>query len=166
MDTALKATAATDRLQDAYDRRMAHANAANEPKEALFHYTNEKALFSILNSGQFWFTSIYHMDDPAELNFGFETVCGSFDKASKRCKGLARRFFQTLAQGGDRERIRELIAFYSVSFGLRDVGKQWIKYGNEGRGVACQARKRDGAFESDRAGDARLARSADFLDQP
>jgi hypothetical protein len=133
VDTGLKAATATDKLQDTCDRRMAEANAANAPKEPLFHYTKEKALFSILDTGHFWFTSIYHMDDPKELNFGFEVACKSFDQASKRRKGLARRFFQTLAQGADREKIRELIAFYSVSFGLRDVEKQWIKYADEGR---------------------------------
>ncbi len=131
-----KAAAAVDRLQAACDLRMAEVNAAGAPKEPLFHYTNEKALFSILDSNQFWFTSIYHMDDPEELNFGFKVACDLFREAAKQRKGLARRFFDTLAQGGDREKIRQLIEFYSVSFGLRDVEKQWIKYADHGRGVA------------------------------
>jgi hypothetical protein len=123
-------------LQAACDRRMAEANVANVPKEPLFHYTNHTALFGILDSSQFWFTSIYHMDDPEELNFGFDVARGLFGEAAKQCKGLARRFFATLAQDGDRQRMRELIAFYSVSFGLRDVERQWIKYADQGRGIA------------------------------
>src|SRR5262249_26340120 len=67
---APKVAAAIDAFQDTCDRRMTKANEANTPREPLFHYTNEKALFSILDSNQFWFTSIYHMDDPEELNFG------------------------------------------------------------------------------------------------
>jgi hypothetical protein len=125
-----------DRLQAACNRRMAEANTANEPKQPLFHYTNETALFKILDSGQFWFTSIYHMDDPEELNFGFKVARDACDEAAKRSKGLARRFFFLLADDEDRARIRELIAFYSVSFGLRDVAQQWNDYADEGRGVA------------------------------
>jgi hypothetical protein len=68
-----KAAAAVDVLQAACDRRMTEANAANDPKQPLFHYTNHTALFSILDSSQFWFTSIYHMDDPEELNFGLNS---------------------------------------------------------------------------------------------
>jgi hypothetical protein len=76
------------------------------------------------------------MDDPEELNFGFSVARSLFSEAAKRSKGLARRFFATLAEDGDLEKIRELIAFYSVSFGLRDVEKQWIMYADKGRGVA------------------------------
>jgi RNase P protein component len=101
---------------------MAEANAAAAPKQPLFHYTSENALFSILDSGKFWFTSIYHMDDPEELNFGFSVARELFEEAAKR--NNARRFCRERAEDGDRKRITELIAFYSVSFGLRDVGKQ------------------------------------------
>jgi len=72
---------------------MAEDNVANDPKDPLFHYTNETALFSTLDSKQFRFTSIYHMDDPEELNFGFLVARSSFSEAAKRSKGLARRFF-------------------------------------------------------------------------
>jgi hypothetical protein len=54
---SLKAAATVDVLQAACHRRMAEANASNHPKEPLFHYTNRTALFSIIDSGQFWFTS-------------------------------------------------------------------------------------------------------------
>lgn len=131
-----KAAAAVDAFQDACDRRMAEANAVNQPKESLFHYTNEKAFFNILDSGQLWFTSIYHMDDPEELNFGFDVARSLFKEAAERSKGLARRFCGALAHEGELEKIKGLIAFYSVSFGLRDVGQQWMDYADQGRGVA------------------------------
>jgi hypothetical protein len=41
-----------------------------------------------------------------------------------------------LADDDDREKIKELITFYSVSFGLRDIGQQWMDYADQGRGVA------------------------------
>jgi hypothetical protein len=125
-----------DAFQSACDHRMAEANEAAAPKKPLFHYTNEKALFSILDSSKLWFTSIYHMDDPQELNFGFSVARELFKEAAERSKGLARRFCRERAEDADRQKIRELIAFYSVSFGLRDVEKQWTKYADQGRGVA------------------------------
>lgn len=131
-----KAAAALDAFQYACNRRMATANKANDPKEPLFHYTNEKALFSILDSGQFWFTSIYYMDDPEELNFGFDVACEMFKEASQRTRGLEHNFCGALGVDGDREKIRSMIECYSVSFGLRDVSKQWIKYAQAGTGVA------------------------------
>jgi hypothetical protein len=131
-----KVAAAVDAFQSACDLRMAQANEAAAPKNPLFHYTKEKALFGILDSGKLWFTSIYHMDDPEELNFGFGVARELFKEAAGRSRGLARRFCRERAEDADRQRIRELIAFYSVSFGLRDVEKQWTKYADEGRGVA------------------------------
>jgi hypothetical protein len=91
VELSLKAAAAVDGFQNACNCRMAEANKANEPKEALFHYTNEQALFSILDSAQFWFTSIYHMDDPEELNFGFSVARDLFKEASERTKGILLR---------------------------------------------------------------------------
>jgi hypothetical protein len=131
-----KVAAAVDAFQSACDHRMAQANAAAAPKQPLFHYTTENALFSILDSSKLWFTSIYHMDDPEELNFGFSVARELFKEAAERSKGLARRFCRERAEDADRQRIREMIAFYSVSFGLRDVEKQWMKYAEKGHGVA------------------------------
>ncbi|MET4359119.1 hypothetical protein ABIC08_009096 [Bradyrhizobium sp. RT9b] len=131
-----KVTEALDRFQTACDRRMANANAANEPKIPLFHYTNEEALFSILDSGQFWFTSIYHMDDPEELSFGFNVARELFKDAVERSTGLSRAFCRELGEESELERIKELIAFYSVSFGLRDVAQQWADYADKGCGIA------------------------------
>jgi hypothetical protein len=49
---------AVEAFHEASMKRMAQGNAADEPKEPLFHYTSEKALFSIIESEKFWFTSI------------------------------------------------------------------------------------------------------------
>jgi hypothetical protein len=121
---------------DASDQRMATANAADAPKESLFHYTNEAALSSIVESKQIWFTSIYHMDDTEELTFGFNVSRSLLQEAIAARDGLVRSFCRGLLEFIDSNRIKELIAFYSVSFGLRDDLQQWNDYGNHGRGVA------------------------------
>ena len=49
---------------------MAQGDADDQPDNPLFHYTKEQAFNSIIKSQEFWFTSIYHMDDEEELDFG------------------------------------------------------------------------------------------------
>jgi hypothetical protein len=61
---------------------------------------------------------------------------GLFKEAAGRSRGLMRKFCRGLAEDGDRKKIREIIAFYSVSFGQRDDTKQWTRYADGGRGVA------------------------------
>jgi hypothetical protein len=116
---------------------MADANEAGAPKQPLFHYTSEQALLSIIKSEQFWFTSIFHMDDTTELTFGFNVSRALLQEAIARKDGLVRDFCRGLLEDDDlRKVIRESIAFYSVSFGLRDDIKQWKCYGDRERGVA------------------------------
>jgi hypothetical protein len=127
---------ALNAFQVACDQRMADANEANSPDEPFFHYTKEKALTSIIESEQLWFTSIYHMDDPEELKFGFNVVRSLLTEAVVVRTGLVRTFCQELLDAIDVKMIKELLAFYSVSFGLRDDSQQWKCYADGGRGVA------------------------------
>jgi hypothetical protein len=126
---------AVTKFHDSSMQRMAIANAADEPTEALFHYTAESALFSIIESEQFWFTSIYHMDDAEELTFGFNVARALLQEAVESGDTLTRMFCEELVNEKDLQRIKKLFEFYSVSFGVRDDAKQWEKYADEGRGV-------------------------------
>jgi len=127
---------AIDAFQDAIDQRMAEANGANQPKQSLFHYTCTPSLMGIVTSEQFWLTSIFHMDDTEELKFGFNVSRSLLQEAMASKVGLTRAFCQVLLKAFDAQRIKELIAFYSISFGLRDDTQQWNRYAAEGRGVA------------------------------
>jgi hypothetical protein len=127
---------AIDAFQDAIDQRMAEANGANQPKQPLFHYTSTPSLMAIVTSEQFWLTSIFHMDDTEELKFGFNVSRSLLQEAMASKVGLTRAFCQVLLKAFDAQRIKELIAFYSISFGLRDDTQQWNRYAAEGRGVA------------------------------
>jgi len=124
------------------DKRMARRNAADAPKGTLFHYTTETAFESMLSTEEFWLTSIYHMDDTEELNFGFD-VCSSVLRSalersdfSGRTGQVLQLFIEPLIETSFREEIRALIEFYSFSFGIRDDPKQWKRYGDTGNGVA------------------------------
>jgi hypothetical protein len=120
----------------ASDRRMARANEAESPREPLFHYTKEHSLTSIIDSQQFWFTSIFNMDDTTELTFGFNVFRSLLQEAVGTREGLAHVLCRGLLEGDDFNIIKEHLAFYSVSFGVRDDPNQWERYGDHGRGVA------------------------------
>jgi hypothetical protein len=117
-------------------KRMAQANAAEEPKEPLFHYTSESALCSIIESEKFWFTSIYHMDDKEELTFGFNISRSLLQAAADKGDRVTRLFCEELVDEEELKKIKALFEFYSISFGLRDDPQQSESYGDKGRGIA------------------------------
>jgi hypothetical protein len=79
-------------------RRMAEGNAKGAPTQPLFHYTNEQALFGIIKSNTFWFTSIYHMDDDEELSFGFGVSHALLSAAMQREDVHAKTFLKPLSR--------------------------------------------------------------------
>lgn len=127
---------AIQKFHDRSIKRMASANAWDEPTKPLFHYTNENALFSIIDSEKFWFTSIYHMDDREELSFGFGVSQSLLKEAINAGDKLIQIFCNELVSEEDLAKIKNLFEFYSVSFGVRDDRKQWETYADNGRGVA------------------------------
>jgi hypothetical protein len=123
-------------FRDASLKRMAEANEADEPKEPLFHYTSEKALFSIIESNDFWFTSIYQMDDCEELTFGYNIARSLTQAAASAGHPVTDLFFRELLTEEDLNKIKAIFEFYSISFGIKDDREQWEDYGDAGRGVA------------------------------
>src|SRR6266404_8983370 len=127
---------AVKKFHDSSMERMAKANAVDEPTKPLSHYTSESALSSIIESEQFRFTSIYHMDDTEELTFGFGVERKLLQEAIASGDELTRMFCEELADAEETKKIKQLFEFYSVSFGVRDDPKQWEKYADKGRGIA------------------------------
>jgi hypothetical protein len=116
--------------------RMARANAKDAPTQPLFHYTTEQALYSIIQSDTFWFTSIYYMDDDAELSFGFGVSHALLSAAIKRGDVLTNTFLKPLVDDFNFDQIRSRFEFYSASFGQKDDAEQWNDYAAGGSGVA------------------------------
>jgi hypothetical protein len=127
---------AVEAFHDASMQRMAQGNATDAPREPLFHYTSEKALFSIIETEKFWFTSIYHMDDTEELTFGFNMARSLLQARVAAGDQLTCMFCRELIDEDELKKIRALFEYYSISFGTRDDPKQWARYGDSGRGVA------------------------------
>jgi hypothetical protein len=118
------------------DKRIAKRTAAEFPKASLFHYTTRTAFESIIATEEFRFTSIYHMDDTEELNFGFDTCSAILKSIFERGDKEIKSFVTPLIETDFRQKIKAIIEFYSVSFGTRDDPKQWARYGDKGNGIA------------------------------
>jgi hypothetical protein len=124
------------KFHDASALRMAKLNEKEAPTQPLFHYTNEQALFGIIGSNKFWFTSIYHMDDDAELSFGFGVSHGLLSAAMEREDVHTKTFLKPLVEDYKFEKIKARFEFYSASFGQKDDPKQWADYAGGGSGIA------------------------------
>jgi hypothetical protein len=116
--------------------RMARANAKDAPTQSLFHYTTEQALSSIIQSETLWFTSIYYMDDDAELSFGFGKSHDLLAAAMQTGDVFTKNFLKPLVEDYNFDKIRARFEFYSVSFGQKDDAQQWSDYADSGAGVA------------------------------
>lgn len=117
-------------------KRMASANQEDEPKQPLFHYTNQAALFGIIESETFWFSSIYHMDDTEELAFGFKVQQALLAEKVAGGDTISKLFCEELVGKDELKKIKGVFEFYSVSFGTKDDARQWESYADKGRGVA------------------------------
>jgi Protein of unknown function (DUF2971) len=116
--------------------RMTRGNAKEAPTQPLFHYTTEQALYSIIQSETFRFTSIYYMDDDAELSFGFGVSHALLSAALEREDVLTKTFLKPLVDDFEFKKIRARFEFYSASFGQKDDPEQWSDYADGGSGVA------------------------------
>jgi Protein of unknown function (DUF2971) len=124
------------KFHDASVHRMAWNNEKKAPTQALFHYTTEQALYGIIQSETFWFTSIYSMDDDAELSFGFGISHDLLTAAMDREDVFVMGFLKPLVDDFKFERIRARLELYSASFGQKDDAEQWSDYADGGSGVA------------------------------
>src|SRR5436190_6205372 len=131
-----KAQKLVSRFNASSVKRMARANAKDAPTQPLFHYTTEQALYSIIKSEIFWFTSIYYMDDDAELKFGFNVAHELLKAAMQREDVLTKAFLKPLVDDYKFDKIRGRVEFYSASFGQKDDVQQWADYAAGGSGVA------------------------------
>jgi hypothetical protein len=116
--------------------RMTRENIKHAPAQPLFHYTNETALYSIINLEEFWFTSVYHMDDDKELSFGYGIAHSLLAEAMTRENIFVQQFLKPLVDDFKFDKIKARFEFYSASFGQKDDAQQWTDYASGGSGVA------------------------------
>jgi Protein of unknown function (DUF2971) len=106
-------------------------------RHSRFFTTPPSRRFIVLSDQRFfWFTSIYYMDDDAELSFGFGVSHALLSAAMQREGVLTKGFLKPLVEDYKFDTIKARFEFYSASFGQRDDAEQWTDYANGGAGVA------------------------------
>jgi hypothetical protein len=123
-----------------WDRWANEQDQRDKPTAPVFHYTTWNGFLGIMQSGSFWFHSIFRMNDTTELAYG-ESIGRGLLQERNFAGHLAHdeliKAFCAPQLAEDRvQRFKERFDFYSISFGARDDGEQWRKYGDSKRGVA------------------------------
>jgi len=113
------------------------------PKERseshLYHYTDEAGLKGILRSGKLWLTEISRLNDPSELNHGFEVGIGVLKAAVMNGSPYCKKFADLIEAFYKQMGIRDSAQFFVGSFSWhREDLCQWRAYGDDGRGYALE----------------------------
>lgn len=131
-------------LQEAIDQYRAwsgrHLQAEQDASSItapLYHYTDGHGLKGILQSGQIWFTDYRYLNDPSELTHGADKARDVARQIVNEADGLARLFFQNLADVFTPRNFEANLEFFIASFShaRNDLG-QWRAYSDDGRGFA------------------------------
>lgn len=105
------------------------------PRPIVYHYTDDRGLKGILESGCLWLTDIFSLNDPSELRHGLSRAQRVLDH--KAATGPAEsRLFARLFGSLDRGIPRSAHYFSCSLSEHRDDLGQWRAYADDGRGYA------------------------------
>ena len=121
------------------DSLFVRSLTSQKPPDRIYHYTTDAGLRGILKSGKLWLTDICSLNDPSELNHGFEIAIKELKKMVEDGSPLSQRFAHDLEVVGNRQTIQKSADFFVCSFSLcgDDLG-QWRAYADGGRGFALE----------------------------
>jgi hypothetical protein len=99
----------------------------------IYHYTNDLGLRGILETGIFWLTDIFNLNDPSELRHGFSHAINALNNMAATGPPES-KFFAERFEAFDKE-IQNSAHFFVCSFSScgDDLG-QWRAYADNGRG--------------------------------
>jgi hypothetical protein len=127
--------AAVKEFSDWWAEREKELDVARQVNRPLYHYTDMGGLQGIINSEQFWFTSVFHLNDPSELAYGVGVARQVIKLETRRgdaiIEELANRVEHILLHAPD------VFGFFIASFSSEsnDLG-QWRAYADNGRGAS------------------------------
>jgi hypothetical protein len=103
----------------------------------VYHYTDDRGLRGILESGRLWLTDVFNLNDPSELRHGFSHAVTALNARAAdglpEAQTFARIFAAFESEGGIRESAHFFVC--SMSSTGDDLG-QWRAYADNGRGFA------------------------------
>jgi hypothetical protein len=106
------------------------------PPPMIYHYTNDVGLRGILETGQLWFTNIFHLNDPTELKHGIQPVIDFLHAECRDDRPEIDQFAKNVAAMLNLG-IEDVAHYFVCCFSAAgdDLG-QWRAYADNGRGYA------------------------------
>ena len=102
----------------------------------IFHYTNDQGLKGIFESGKFWLTNLFSLNDPSELNHGIrlalDILQSKTNNGPEEAKLFCKNFKQLLYENAESIAHNFVCCFSKDS---DDLG-QWRANGDDGQGFA------------------------------
>jgi hypothetical protein len=109
---------------------------ANPPPATIYHYTDDRGLAGILESGRMRLTDIFDLNDPTELRHGVSPAIKLLNAARRDDRLEIKQFSDNVAamlHGGIEEAAHYFVCCFSKEGD--DLG-QWRAYADNGRGFA------------------------------
>ena len=132
LEKALEAhSGRTGEITDSFSKEL----LATDVPPLIYHYTDDRGLKGILETGRLWFTDLFKLNDPSELNHGIRLALDILESEANRGPPEAKQFskmFSTLVNN------LEVIGHFFVccfSENGDDLG-QWRAYADNGHGYA------------------------------
>lgn len=121
------------KLVDAFAKKL----ELQQPPPIIYHYTDDRGLRGILESGAIHLHDIFGLNDPSELSYGFSISAGILIDKARTYPGEIRKFAERYANFGLQRGIEASAHFFSCSFsGCGDDLGQWRAYADNGHGFA------------------------------
>jgi hypothetical protein len=125
---------------------MKESEASDRVVQPLHHYSDMAALVGMVQNQELWLTSIFHLNDPSELNHGIQLASDRLDehlrRKTKNALNIADLIKDSFCDGMLdvlEDDIGDAFGFYVASFSRsRDDLAQWRAYADDGRGVAIE----------------------------
>jgi hypothetical protein len=119
------------------ERRTAE-DARSRVTTPLYHYCDMGSLVGIVTSKTLWLSSIWHLNDPSELKFGFRLARNcALERFTELPDSTIDRFCWTIADQFESDALADAFGFFVGSFsGTADDLAQWRSYADDARGVA------------------------------
>lgn len=125
-------TKTTEAICDSFAREL----AATPIPPIIYHYTDDHGLKGILETGRLWFTDLFSLNDPSELNHGIrhalDALKSEADKGPSEAKIFYKQFTGALA-GNVESSAHYFVCCFSKTDD--DLG-QWRAYADDGCGYA------------------------------
>lgn len=122
----------TEAICDSFTEKL----AATPAPAIIYHYTDDRGLKGILETGRLWFTDLFNLNDPSELNHGIRHALNILGQEAKKGLPEATFFYKKFSHaltGNVENSAHYFVCCFSK---VADELGQWRAYADDGRGYA------------------------------